>query len=915
MSRNVDTPCARILRRAAATAVLALAALGLVAGTASADEGDGGASAQAVPHTRISTGAMLGGGRDPRAFYVQTDNGPWVLTYNTGHPLARGRLMNFRAANAIWDDEGRIDDDPVANTNEFVSWIPTYRSLGLLAFTVSLQGGKPGYEGALSSAFLPDGSLKADWMARAAQVIEAADAQGMTVILTYFYKREDDIFTGDEAVRQATRNATDWLIAKGYRNVIIEVANEYNTAGYSQGIFKRRTDGGPAFPGVAELMAIVRGRFAGHPYRLPVGSSTTDIRIYPEVNEQADIAFVHGNPVAPVDDGLGVRALYDDPTVNGPILMNEDFNGYSPTQANLDKERLSATTVVEGGGSWGLMFQPYNQNYPFRWAVGPTTDISTKDEANYFRAILEHVKRLTDADSTAPTVAARQPEVGQMDVPTSTRVVVRFSEPIGASSITAASFRLRHNGATVPATAVRSPAGDTVTLTPAQGLEPGDTYQVQLSSAIEDTAGNNLAATSWSFTTSEIPANVAGAWRGAGGQVVIEAEGTSANLPRSGDTWQATNQPAGSVGGAMWLGPDDNSPGGTPITATAAEMRYDVVFDQPGRYQVWVRGYSPNAEGNSLHIGLDGAEPATANNLNSTVIGSWHWFQTRTSGSKAYIDVTTSGLHTLHVYGREDGFTLDRIVLSMDAAYTPAGDGPAASPRDGDDFTPPTVTSRAPAPDATGVALDANVVVGFSEPMALNTITAATFELAPTTGGADVPAVITAASTGRTFTLNPTGLLEPNTSYSVSLASTVADAVGNPLAAAVTWTFTTGDTTTPPVTPPAQPGVPAGVPAPPAVVPPTTVPAKRAAATSVRARWIPSRKRLVITLTGRAARTTVRVAGKVVRPVKGVVVLRRATPGRVVVKVAPLAAARETVSPRSWRVTLSPRGSATVRRL
>ena len=50
--------------------------------------------------------------------------------------------------------------DPDANTARFIARIPDYVAHGVRAFTVCLQGGMPGYEGAVNSAFQPDGSLK-----------------------------------------------------------------------------------------------------------------------------------------------------------------------------------------------------------------------------------------------------------------------------------------------------------------------------------------------------------------------------------------------------------------------------------------------------------------------------------------------------------------------------------------------------------------------------------------------------------------------------------------------------------------------------------------------------------------------------------------------------------------------------------
>jgi hypothetical protein len=41
----------------------------------------------------------------------------------------------------------------------------------------------------------------------------------------------------------------------------------------------------------------------------------------------------------------------------------------------------------------------------------------------------------------------------------------------------------------------------------------------------------------------------------------------------------------------------------------------------------------------------------------------------------------TAGYHTLHVYMREDGVAIDKIVMSMDSA-APTGTGPVESPRE-----------------------------------------------------------------------------------------------------------------------------------------------------------------------------------------------------------------------------------------
>jgi hypothetical protein len=46
-----------------------------------------------------------------------------------------------------------------------------------------------------------------------------------------------------------------------------------------------------------------------------------------------------------------------------------------------------------------------------------------------------------------------------------------------------------------------------------------------------------------------------------------------------------------------------------------------------------------------------------------------------------FLEINSAGAHTINVWMREDGFRLDRIVLTTDSKYKPSGNGPAESPR------------------------------------------------------------------------------------------------------------------------------------------------------------------------------------------------------------------------------------------
>ncbi len=114
------------------------------------------------------------------------------------------------------------------------------------------------------------------------------------------------------------------------------------------------------------------------------------------------------------------------------------------------------------------------------------------------------------------------------------------------------------------------------------------------------------------------------------------------------------------------------------------------------------------------------------------------------------------------------------------------------------DTTPPTVSSKTPAANATNVATGTSVSAIFSE--AVTGVSSTSFTLTPA-GGADVAATVAYNASSKTATLTPAAALAPNTTYTASLAPTIIDTAGNALAA-TSWSFTTAapDTTAPGVT-------------------------------------------------------------------------------------------------------------------
>src|SRR2546421_4144199 len=85
--------------------------------------------------------------------------------------------------------------------------------LGLLAFTINLQGGSPeGYSKEQpwnNSAFRPNGSLRPEYMQRLERILNKADELGMVVILGIFYFGQDERLENAGSIVGGTDAATD----------------------------------------------------------------------------------------------------------------------------------------------------------------------------------------------------------------------------------------------------------------------------------------------------------------------------------------------------------------------------------------------------------------------------------------------------------------------------------------------------------------------------------------------------------------------------------------------------------------------------------------------------------------------------------------------------------------------------------
>ena len=112
----------------------------------------------------------------------------------------------------------------------------------------------------------------------------------------------------------------------------------------------------------------------------------------------------------------------------------------------------------------------------------------------------------------------------------------------------------------------------------------------------------------------------------------------------------------------------------------------------------------------------------------------------------------------------------------------------------GPDLIPPTVTGTSPASGASNVSVTTSVSATFSEAMASATISTSTFLLTDTTSSSSVPGTVAYSSGTNTATFSPSAPLAGGHSFTATVrggAGGVTDLAGNPLAADVTWSFST----------------------------------------------------------------------------------------------------------------------------
>ena len=328
-----------------------------------------------------------------------------------GHRI-EGLLFNARMVQATFDDlnpdtrdRWAYPDtgvwDPERNVREFLDALPDYRRYGLLAVTINLQGGCPesyrGIQPWINTAFDAYGRLRPAYLDRLNRVLTRLDELGMVAIVGLFYFAQDERLLDEAAVRNAVDNAAGWLLDQGYRNVIVEVANECDVPRFEHEILQP--------PRIHELIEQVKG-LTRNGRRLLVGTSYRGRSIPGEkVLAVSDLALLHGNGVTePAFIGEMVaqtRARSTDRPM--PIVFNEDdhyafdqpINNLVVATANHASWGFFDAGPGAGGFSARSDYVEGYQNVPVNWRINTARK----------QAFFDLVKEISGF-KTSPTVMA-----------------------------------------------------------------------------------------------------------------------------------------------------------------------------------------------------------------------------------------------------------------------------------------------------------------------------------------------------------------------------------------------------------------------------------------------------------------------------------------------------------------------------
>ncbi len=163
---------------------------------------------------------------------------------------------------------------------------------------------------------------------------------------------------------------------------------------------------------------------------------------------------------------------------------------------------------------------------------------------------------------------------------------------------------------------------------------------------------------------------------GPDGIVSVEAEHFDDNVEVGGHAWVETGPTGGFTGELGMWAPNGQGGGGSDYAANSERLEYVINFVKTGTHYVWILGWGESGSDDSCHAGLDGQATPLSDNLTGWST-DYEWNNGRYERpERAQIEITSTGIHVLNIWVREDGLIIDKIVLTTNPDFTLTGSEP-----------------------------------------------------------------------------------------------------------------------------------------------------------------------------------------------------------------------------------------------
>ncbi len=156
----------------------------------------------------------------------------------------------------------------------------------------------------------------------------------------------------------------------------------------------------------------------------------------------------------------------------------------------------------------------------------------------------------------------------------------------------------------------------------------------------------------------------------------LEAESAMRTISGDGPDWVMASTEVNHSGTGYMTSSSEGFDSG--FATNGSRLSWDVEFDAPGLYWVWVRMKQHGESSNSIHVGLDGSLQLSARDLSATFSTEWLWVNSylyQSMPARAHLYVTTAGRHTVDVWVKESGVDFDRLELTTSQTWLPLSVG------------------------------------------------------------------------------------------------------------------------------------------------------------------------------------------------------------------------------------------------